>query len=244
MDIKIPDNYDDALKRKFELLDKINSYNEALFNGTELPYTEEEIDAFQEEYELLDDNLALSEKEKIQKLDKEDVVKLDDGTLVEKQSFFDKIHWSMYLYLACVVVFSIVSFFMMRALGDKMFTHSVYSYFEKVFDITNDEFTSLGPSSEYFLSPAKYWGGIGYYFIIPAVVIVVSVGVYLLYFKRHDLNTKIAMYVMIFNIVLCLVLTAVILFGTDLLDKYQIIYDNIDAVYYSYINQAYGGYGA
>ena len=37
------ETYEEAVKRKEELLEKINAYNIALFEEKELPYTDEEI---------------------------------------------------------------------------------------------------------------------------------------------------------------------------------------------------------
>ena len=63
-EIKIPENYEEALKRKEEVLNIINSYSIALLNETELPCSEEEIALLQEEYSMLDEYVELTNTEK------------------------------------------------------------------------------------------------------------------------------------------------------------------------------------
>ena len=103
-EIKIPENYEEALKRKEEVLNIINSYSIALLNETELPCSEEEIALLQEEYSMLDEYVELTntEKEAMDKNDKkvykEEV--LEDGTInkVEVISFWDKVNPLIFIY--------------------------------------------------------------------------------------------------------------------------------------------------
>ena len=103
-EIKIPENYEEALKRKEEVLNIINSYSIALLNETELPCSEEEIALLQEEYSMLDEYVELTntEKEAMNKNDKkvykEEV--LEDGTInkVEVISFWDKVNPLIFIY--------------------------------------------------------------------------------------------------------------------------------------------------
>ena len=46
---QIPETYDEAVKRKADVLQMINDYNVALLLGNDLPYSEEEIERLQEE---------------------------------------------------------------------------------------------------------------------------------------------------------------------------------------------------
>ena len=95
--IQIPDNYQEALARKEEVLKQINAYNEALFNETELPCSDEEIALLQEEYALLDEYVELTdtEKEAYKSLEKVEYVEVEeeDGTVTKKVkvSFWDKV---------------------------------------------------------------------------------------------------------------------------------------------------------
>ena len=58
---QFPETYEEAVERKAYVLKLINEYNEALLLGNELPCSEEEIDRLQEEYQILDEHLALTE---------------------------------------------------------------------------------------------------------------------------------------------------------------------------------------
>ena len=90
---QIPDTYEEAVARKAEVLKLINEYNEALLLDKELPCSEEEIDRLQEEYQILNDHLELTDEEKLEKLKDSDKEINEDGVVVEKISVFDKIHF-------------------------------------------------------------------------------------------------------------------------------------------------------
>ena len=100
---QIPDTYEEAVERKAYVLKLINEYNEALLLGKDLPCSDEEIDKLQEEYQILNDHLALTEEERLSKLNDSDKEVNEDGVIVEKVSVLDKIHWSVMLY--CVFTF-------------------------------------------------------------------------------------------------------------------------------------------
>ena len=241
MDFKIPDTYEEGLARKKELLEKINQYNEALFNETELPYTEEEIDLFQEEYQLLDDNLSLSEEEKLARLSEDEKVVLEDGTVEAKRTILDKIHWSMWLYLIFCFVLAIVGYFMQNSISDQVVTKSLFGYFEQVFDKSNDQYELFNKASEYYMGAGKFWFiVIGSHLIIPAAVTIISVVAYFLFRLMHDENSKIAFWVMIFNISLAFLFMILILAITHI-KGYMTVYDNLGTFYYQYIMSVYGG---
>ena len=133
--IIIPENYEEALKRKEEVLNIINSYSIALLNDTELPCTEEEIQALQEEYALLDEfvELTATEKEAISHNDKikykEEV--LEDGTInkVEVVSFWDKVNPFIFVYGLVAVVGSL--WFAIQGIGIQLintFSNMVQKY--------------------------------------------------------------------------------------------------------------------
>lgn len=99
---KIPENYNEALQRKEEVLNLINSYNEALFNEQDLPLTDEEIASLQEEYAFLDEFVGLTATEKAARKEEVETVEVvsEDGTVehVEKKNFWDKVNPLILLY--------------------------------------------------------------------------------------------------------------------------------------------------
>lgn len=101
--ILIPENYEAAKKRKEEVLQMINEYNEALFNEDILPYTDEEIKRLQEEYLLLDDYVELTDTEK-KAIDKhqeeEEETITEDGEVVkkDKHSYWDAVNPLIFVY--------------------------------------------------------------------------------------------------------------------------------------------------
>lgn len=111
--ILIPENYEDAKKRKEEVLKMINSYNEALFNDEVLPFSDEEIRVLQEEYLLLDDYVELTdtEKEFMNKDSEEDFEEIvnEDGTVTKKirVTFWEKVNPFIFIYAVVVLVGSL-----------------------------------------------------------------------------------------------------------------------------------------
>ncbi len=101
--ILIPEDYEEAKKRKEEVLQMINKYNEALFNEEELPYTDEEIKKLQEEYLLLDDYVELTDTEKkaIGKHQEEEYEESinDDGEVKKaNHSYWDAVNPLIFVY--------------------------------------------------------------------------------------------------------------------------------------------------
>lgn len=114
--INIPENYDEALKRKNEVLEMINKYNELMFTeGATLPFTDEEIALLQEEYLILDEYVGLTdqEKEAYQKLESNEYVEhvQEDGTVVKvkKETFWDKVNPIVFIYAVLPLIGSLTS---------------------------------------------------------------------------------------------------------------------------------------
>ena len=111
--IQIPENYQEALARKEEVLKLINAYNEALFNETELPCTDEEIELLQEEYAILDEYVELTdtEKEAYKNLEKVEYVEVteEDGTVTKKEkiTFWDKVNPLIFIYAVVPLIGSL-----------------------------------------------------------------------------------------------------------------------------------------
>lgn len=111
--IQIPDNYEEALARKEEVLKLINAYSEALLNDTELPCSEEEIELLQEEYSLLDEYVELNdvEKEAYSINDNVEYVEVveEDGTVTKKVklSFWDKVNPFIFVYAVIIIIGSL-----------------------------------------------------------------------------------------------------------------------------------------
>lgn len=111
--IQIPDNYEEALARKEEVLKLINAYSEALLNDTELPCSEEEIELLQEEYSLLDEYVELTdvEKEAYSINDNVEYVEVveEDGTITKKVklSFWDKVNPFIFVYAVIIIIGSL-----------------------------------------------------------------------------------------------------------------------------------------
>lgn len=111
--IQIPDNYEEALTRKEEVLKLINAYSEALLNDTELPCSEEEIELLQEEYSLLDEYVELTDVEKEAYSINENVeyveVVEEDGTVTKKVklSFWDKVNPFIFVYAVIIIIGSL-----------------------------------------------------------------------------------------------------------------------------------------
>lgn len=148
--IIIPENYEEALKRKEEVLNIINSYSIALLNDTELPCTEEEIQTLQEEYALLDEfvELTSTEKEAISQNDntkyKEEV--LEDGTInkVEVVSFWDKVNPFIFVYGLVAVVGSL--WFAIQGIGIQLintFSNMVQKYKWDLTSLSNNQINWL-----------------------------------------------------------------------------------------------------
>ncbi len=109
--IIIPQDYDEAMSRKEEVLKLINEYNEQLLNGEQVLLTEEEIDLLQEEYQLLDELIIESKDE--------------DTELEEPLKFADKISAGLIVYMVLAILASIYP--LCRSLGFDMIATSIFS---------------------------------------------------------------------------------------------------------------------
>lgn len=81
---KMPETREEAVKRKEELFEKINKYNEEYFSGNPT-LSEEEINLIQEEYQFLDDLVDIEE----------DYAKVDEP---KEQKFLDKVNIFVWIY--------------------------------------------------------------------------------------------------------------------------------------------------
>ena len=129
---------------------KDNSYSIALLNDTELPCTEEEIQALQEEYALLDEfvELTATEKEAISQNDKTEYKEevLEDGTInkVEVVSFWDKVNPFIFVYGLVAVVGSL--WFAIQGIGIQLintFSNMVQKYKWDLTSLSNNQINCL-----------------------------------------------------------------------------------------------------
>lgn len=237
---EFPTSYEECIKLKKELLDKINEYNEALLLDKPLPYTEEEIDLFQERYELLNDELKLTEEEKISKLDPNDIIVNDDGTISKKQTIWDKINIFVLLYT--IIGFIGSSGIFTKSIGDACMKKSILNSLEKMYN----ESKSYEIIQESMMSEATYYFKFFLSFLwFPLALILLSVIVYFVYkliFKKKDINLTILKYFIFVNIVFTIVSVLIIML-TCTFKNYKEIYDHYDAYYTAYVyNQLGGGY--
>lgn len=232
-EIKIPDNYEDAVNRKQEVLNMINQYNEALLLDKELPFTDEEIERLQEEYQILNDHLALTKEEKIMRLSEEDVIVNEDGTIEEKVSIFDKIHWLVYVYALVSLIFGTGIFH--KKIASATMDKFIDGRFEKAFDNAVDMYSFS--KSDMMIKPFEYWARFCLsYLWLPLVVVLVSLIVYFIFRRRKDINTLITKWMLIGYIVLGLVITCLVVFvGENSPFKFSLaFYENIDQYYMYY----------
>ena len=241
---QIPETYDEAVKRKADVLQMINDYNVALLLGNDLPYSEEEIERLQEEYQILNDHLALTEDERLAKLDDDDKIVNEDGTVEEKQSIFDKIHWSIYLvavvsFIACCGIFT-------KAVGNACMESFLNNYFSDL--LWNKEVDMLAlEKSEYMWSAFDYWfRACVSYLWLPLLGILISVVYYFFFRKRKDINSKISGWLIVVNVVLFLVSIAIIFLPNDFQEfrNLQLNYENLalNYAYYYYGELGSSGY--
>lgn len=168
---------EEARARKQELLDKINSYNDALFQDNPLPYTDEEINLMQEEYALLDDKLSLSKEEKLAKLNKKDKKVTEDGTVVEVESFWDKIptFQLVWLFLGTILACGIFTLIFGNAIYDASLKGLFASFYRQEYQYYSElPITFFG----------YWWMTFGCYFIYPLVIFGLCLLIFLLYMKK------------------------------------------------------------
>lgn len=239
-EFNIPENYEEAYQLKQELLEKINAYNQALFNGEELPYSDEEIDRFQEEYQILNDHLALSDEEKLLKLEENEKVVNADGTIEAKTTVWDKIHWSIYLYGFVSTIF--ICGILTEPIGNASMNKFMTNYFEKAYNEGVGMYALA--KSEMMMS------GFGFYLKLfisylwfPLIIIALSVAMYLLFHKHNDINAKITKWLLIVHIGLTVVsIVLIMVFGE--FSFWKEFFDNLSNQYanYYYNIEYYGGY--
>ncbi len=111
---KIPETMEEALKRREEVLEQINKYNEEYFDGT-TTLTDEEIALLQEEYQFLNELI-----------EEEPVV---EAQMDVEKNFFDKVNIFIWIY-AVFALFS--SFYMLQ--------HVVgFSFLEQIIQIGDSQ---------------------------------------------------------------------------------------------------------
>lgn len=242
---KIPETYEEAVKRKQELLEKINAYNEALFAEKELPYTDEEIEAFQEEFQILNDNLDLTDEEKLEKLDDEDKIVNEDGSVEVKKSFFDKLHITTYLYLflgtLVVLLFSTV---LLPGIASGFISKFNTAYFEKVYADTEDYLIMI--SNEDYIMPAGkfYFFVVLFTIILPFSILLLSGLCFIISRKMDDINKKVFLFVFLAHVAITLIGVALIFF-IKILPEWKTYYEDYSMRYaiYVYSKYLYSGYG-
>ncbi len=239
-EFKIPENYDEAYKLKQELLEKINAYNTALFNGEELPYSDEEIDMLQEEYQILNDHLALSQEEKMMKLTENDKVVKEDGTVEVKETIWDKIHWVVYLYGFISTIFACG--ILTKPIGNTSMNGFMNSCFEKAYNegVGMYDFAK----SEYMMGGFEfYFKFILSYLWFPLLIIILSTVIYLIFRKKNDVNAKVTKWLLIVHIGLTVISLALIMILGEF-KTWKEFFEQLDyqyAIYY-YRLEYYGGY--
>lgn len=233
---QIPETYEEAVERKAYVLKLINEYNEALLLGKELPCSEEEIDRLQEEYQILDDHLALTEEERLSKLNDADKEVNEDGVIVEKVSLLDKIHWGVMLYFVFTFIALCSMPFLTKPVGaaclNSMIKNLMYDcLWEKEVYMTD------------FEKSGYMWSEFGFalraiisYCWLPLLLILISVVVYFLYFRRKDLNTKICKWLIVGNIFIFVLSVGVVLLQGEievLTTRYEYLWYEYAEYYYS-----------
>ncbi len=233
---QIPDTYEEAVARKAYVLKLINEYNEALLLDKELPCTEEEIDRLQEEYQILNDHLELTEEERISKLKDSDKIVNEDGTVVEKTSFLDNIHWGVMLYIIFTLVCLFGMPFLVKPIGgavvDNMISKFLYDcLWEKavgMYDLAK---------SEFMWTDFQYWSRVALaYLWLPLLLIVISVAIYFVYRRKNDLNTKITKYLIFVNIFIVVLSIGIVLLKGEIKDlaaRYEDLWMEYAVYYYS-----------
>lgn len=140
--VLVPEDYEEAKKRKEEVLLMINQYNEALFNGDELPYSDDEIKDLQEEYLLLDDYVELTDTEKKLINESENSDDEDGVSEVEKETYWDRVNPLIFVYALFPLIGSL--WFAIQGIGIQ-----VIQLFTKILD--KHDITLTGVSNKGFL---------------------------------------------------------------------------------------------
>lgn len=237
-EIKIPDTYEEAIERKAYVLKLINEYNEALLLDKELPCTEEEIDRLQEEYQILDDHLALTEEEKLSRLDEKHKYVNEDGVVVEKKTVLDNIHWGVILGCVFTLIFLCSIPFLARPIGAASMNSMINKFFYNC--LWNKEVEMYGLEKSGYM-----WSEFGFalravlaYCWLPLLLVALSVGLYFVYFKKEDINTLICKWLIVANVCICVISIAIILFGGEikyLIERYEYLWYEYAEYYYNEI---------
>lgn len=239
-EIQIPDTYEEAVERKAYVLKLINEYNEALLLGKDLPCSEEEIDRLQEEYQILNDHLELTEEEKLRKLNDSDKEVNEDGVVVEKMSVLDKIHWGVYIY----IIFTAVALFSMPFLTKTVGSSCLDSFIDKYFyDLLWEKYVEMMglANSEYMWSNFDYWFRVAVsYLWLPLTLILISIVVYFLYRRKKDINTKITKWLVFINIFILVLSVGVVLLQGEI----KALTERYDYLWYYYAEYYYNEIGS
>lgn len=226
-----PNTYEEAVERKNYLLEKINEYNEALLLDNPLPLSEEEINDYQEEYQLLNDHLKLTENEKLAKLDDKDKVVNEDGTITKKRSIFDKINVFLFIYCFLGTIALGISYFLIKNIGYSMFIKVVVNYFS---DIIEKYQSYTLPSDAIMNGFVYYLKLVLSYSWLPLAMLLVSVIVSIFFIRKKDINKQVATWMLISHAFLCVLSIALVLL-IEAIPFWKELYDNIEDVYSNYV---------
>ncbi len=229
-----PKNYEEAVLIKEELLAEINKYNEAVFNEEELPYSDEEIDILMAEYQTFNDQLKLTKKEKIDKLDEEDKVTLESGEVVEVESVFDKIHFSFYLYILFSIVLILFSSVFSYQIGNNLMTNYLNKFYEEIYARTSDQMAMIADPT-LVMGEGRYWFHTVFFFcLIPVILLIISTVIFILSRRLNKLNKKLFLIVYLLHI-LIVVSSILIIFFSKIYNEAQDYYNNMSIYYFYYI---------
>lgn len=200
------ETYEEAVKRKEELLEKINAYNIALLEEKELPYTDEEIEDMMEEYQILNDKLKLTDEEKKSKYSSEDLEVSEDGTVEVKQTFFDKVSVWVYIY-------SFFGIFLSLGLLNSLIGTGIYELIMKIIYkfMFNSENHLLMENMGSFIYGVIYYGS---YLLFPIILILVTLIILLIVKKKgKEENKKLLFWILIVQIILSVIVSLILIIG-------------------------------
>lgn len=199
-----------AQKRKQFLLQEINKYNEALFSNSPLPYSDEELDEMQEEYYYLDNHIALTDEEKVAKLDNKNV-DIVDGEKIAKVGFWDKISIIQVLWMVIGTLLSM-----------ELLTYVLGNVFYSSF--CNMLFSSFYKNEFNYIStlPINYFGywllTVGSFAIFPLLMVALILLFFFIYKNKSPEARKLAFVLLIVQLSL-LVVSFIILYFTYISPK-------------------------
>lgn len=233
---QIPETYEEAVERKAYVLKLINEYNEALLLGKELPCSDEEIDRLQEEYQILNDHLALTEEEKLSKLNDADKEVNEDGVIVEKVSILDKLHWGVILYIAFTFIALCSMPFLTKPIGSAGLNSMIQKFFEDCLWEKNVEMMSLAKSEHMWTEVGFAFRAILCYCWLPLLLVLISIGIYFIYFRKKDLNTKVCKWLIFANIFIFVLSIGIVLLKgeiKELINRYEFLWIEYAEYYYN-----------